>query len=66
MNPIFDLSYILPLTNTLAVSDFQFFMIKAGFIIGDLSDVVGIYHTNPTLFYVPKQPALKQFNHEKT
>ncbi len=36
----------------------------ATFIIGDLSDVVGIYHTNPTLFYVPKQPALKQFNHD--
>jgi len=32
------------------------------FIIGDLSDVVGIYHTNPKLFYVPKQPSLQQYN----
>lgn len=32
------------------------------FIIGDLSDAIGVYHSNPELFYVPKQPALKQYN----
>lgn len=30
--------------------------------IGPLSDAVGIYHTNPVLYYVPKQPALEDFN----
>lgn len=32
------------------------------FIISDLADAVNIYHTNPTLYYVPKQNALKHFN----
>ncbi len=32
------------------------------FTTGILSDAVGIYHTNPVLYYVPKQPALKQYN----
>ncbi|MGB5691739.1 MAG: metallophosphoesterase, partial [Flavobacteriaceae bacterium] len=31
------------------------------FIIGDLSDAVGIFHTNPRLFYVPKQNALGKY-----
>ncbi|MGB7396052.1 MAG: metallophosphoesterase [Pricia sp.] len=30
--------------------------------IGTLSDAVGLYHTNPELYYVPKQPALEDFN----
>ncbi len=34
----------------------------APFTIGRLSDAVGIYHTNPVLYYVPKQPALEDFN----
>ncbi|NAY92057.1 phosphoesterase [Muricauda sp. JGD-17] len=34
----------------------------APFTIGKLSDAVGIYHTNPKLFYVPKQRALEDFN----
>ncbi|QCW98631.1 phosphoesterase [Aggregatimonas sangjinii] len=34
----------------------------APFTIGKLSDAVGLYHTNPTLYYVPKQPALDQYN----
>ena len=34
----------------------------APFVIGDLSDAVGIYHTNPILFYVPKQNALGEYN----
>ncbi len=34
------------------------------FIIGDLSGKVGLFHTNPTLWYVPKQPALGRFNSE--
>jgi len=34
----------------------------APFTIGDLSDAVGIYHTNPTLYYIPKQDALGGYN----
>lgn len=36
----------------------------APFTIGDLSDAIGIYHTNPKLFFVPKQAALEDFNHD--
>ncbi len=34
----------------------------APFTIGTMSDAVGIYHTNPVLYYIPKQPALENFN----
>ncbi|WP_073178865.1 metallophosphoesterase [Flagellimonas flava] len=34
----------------------------APFTMGTLSDAIGLYHTNPKLFYVPKQNALGQFN----
>ncbi|MBT8264033.1 MAG: phosphoesterase, partial [Muriicola sp.] len=34
----------------------------APFTIGTLSDAVDIYHTNPQLYYVPKQNALEDFN----
>ena len=34
----------------------------APFTIGPLSDAVGLYHTNPILYYVPKQDALEDFN----
>ena len=34
----------------------------APFTVGTLSDAIGIYHTNPVLYYVPKQPALEDFN----
>ncbi|NNE77769.1 MAG: phosphoesterase, partial [Pricia sp.] len=30
--------------------------------VGPLSDAIGLYHTNPVLYYVPKQPALEDFN----
>jgi len=36
----------------------------APFAIGTLSDAVGIYHTNPKLYYVPKQKALGSYNDE--
>jgi len=36
----------------------------APFTIGTLSDAVGIYHTNPVLYYVPKQNALGIYNNE--
>lgn len=36
----------------------------APFTIGKLSDAVGIYHTNPVLYYVPKQNALGYFSNE--
>ncbi|TLP82688.1 metallophosphoesterase [Maribacter sp. ACAM166] len=32
------------------------------FTTGILSDAVNLYHTNPVLYYVPKQPALKEYN----
>jgi hypothetical protein len=34
----------------------------APFTIGDLSDAVNLYHTNPKLYYIPKQSALQDFN----
>ncbi len=36
----------------------------APFAIGPLSDAVGIYHTNPKLYYIPKQTVLGDFNAE--
>ena len=36
----------------------------APFTIGTLSDAVGIFHTNPMLYYVPKQNAIGPFNNE--
>tara|TARA_R110002073_G_scaffold108336_3_gene243365 strand:+ start:36607 stop:40272 length:3666 start_codon:yes stop_codon:yes gene_type:complete len=36
----------------------------APFVIGTLSDAVGIYHTNPVLYYIPKQNALGHYNSE--
>ncbi|WP_339707125.1 metallophosphoesterase [uncultured Kriegella sp.] len=32
------------------------------FVIGPLSDAIDIYHTNPKLYYVPKQTQLGDFN----
>ncbi|PIB38235.1 metallophosphoesterase [Maribacter sp. 4G9] len=34
----------------------------APFTIGKLSDAVGILHTNPVLYYIPKQDALGEYN----
>ncbi|MDC6385079.1 phosphoesterase [Flagellimonas taeanensis] len=34
----------------------------APFAVGKLSDAVGLYHTNPKLYYVPKQSVLGDFN----
>ncbi|MDT0606684.1 metallophosphoesterase [Croceitalea rosinachiae] len=34
----------------------------APFTVGALSDAVGIYHTNPKLYYIPKQNALGDYN----
>lgn len=34
----------------------------APFVVGDLADAVGVYHTNPVLYYVPKQKILGSFN----
>ena len=36
----------------------------APFTIGVLSDAVEIFHTNPVLYYVPKQNALQDFNED--
>lgn len=36
----------------------------APFTIGTLSDAVGVFHSNPVLYYVPKQKALSYFNNE--
>ncbi|MVX34418.1 BamA/TamA family outer membrane protein [Myroides sp. LoEW2-1] len=32
------------------------------FVLGDLSDKIGLFHTNPKLYYIPKQTALGRFN----
>lgn len=34
----------------------------APFTIGTLANAIDVYHTNPTLYYIPKQNALKHFN----
>lgn len=34
----------------------------APFTVGPMADALEIYHTNPILYYVPKQPALEEFN----
>lgn len=34
----------------------------APFTIGTLSDAIGVFHTNPELYYVPKQEALGLYN----
>ena len=36
----------------------------AALTVGTISDAVGIYHTNPKLYYVPKQKALLGFDDE--
>lgn len=36
----------------------------APFTIGTLADAVGVFHTNPVLYYVPKQKQLGVFNNE--
>ena len=36
----------------------------APFTIGKLSDAIGVYHTNPVLYYIPKQSNLGHFNDE--
>jgi len=36
----------------------------AAFTMAKLSGAVGLYHTNPKLYYIPKQPALGEFNLE--
>ncbi|WP_457617918.1 metallophosphoesterase [Lutibacter sp.] len=36
----------------------------APFAIGKLSDAINLFHTNPKLYYIPKQNALKNFNYE--
>ncbi|WP_299117689.1 metallophosphoesterase [uncultured Winogradskyella sp.] len=34
----------------------------APFVVGDLADAIGVYHTNPVLYYIPKQKTLGNFN----
>jgi Calcineurin-like phosphoesterase len=36
----------------------------APFTIATLSDAVGVFYTNPVLYYVPKQKALRDYNNE--
>jgi len=36
----------------------------APFVVGNLADAAEVYHTNPKLYYVPKQNALGYFNNE--
>lgn len=34
----------------------------AAFVIPKMANAIGIYHTNPRLYYIPKQPQLGDFN----
>ncbi len=34
----------------------------ASFVVGDLADAAKVFHTNPTLYYIPKQKALGSYN----
>jgi len=34
----------------------------AAFVIPDMAEAAGIYHTNPKLYYMPKQPSLGVYN----
>ena len=34
----------------------------APFVVGDLADAIGVYHTNPVLYYIPKQERLGVYN----
>jgi hypothetical protein len=36
----------------------------APFTVGNLADAIDIFHTNPTLYYIPKQNALKHYNED--
>ena len=36
----------------------------APFVVGALSDAVGIYHTNPKLYYIPKQHVFRDYDDE--
>ncbi|MEP5341677.1 MAG: metallophosphoesterase [Algibacter sp.] len=36
----------------------------APFVTGTLSDAVDLFHTNPTIYYVPKQSALASYNND--
>lgn len=36
----------------------------APFVMGRLSDAIGLHHLNPKLYYIPRQNALKEFNAE--
>ncbi len=36
----------------------------APFVIGELADGAGVYHTNPKLYYIPKQERLGEYNNE--
>ncbi|MDT0295146.1 metallophosphoesterase [Mesonia ostreae] len=52
--------------NTLAEKAIQDFYTAAHpyafMVVPDLSEAIDIYHTNPKIFYVPKQEALKEYN----
>ncbi len=54
--------------NTFAVDLMRDFFTTAhpysAFIIPSMADAIGVYHTNPKLCYLPKQPYLKQYNRE--
>ena len=36
----------------------------ASFVVADMADAIGVYHTSPKLFYVPKQERLGKYNDE--
>jgi hypothetical protein len=36
----------------------------ATFTVSDLANAIGLYHTNPKLYYIPKHPYMRNFNTE--
>ncbi|MEM6805822.1 MAG: metallophosphoesterase, partial [Bacteroidota bacterium] len=52
----------MPLINYLFIDNFLGTHPFAPLVIGDLADAAKVYHTNPQIYYVPKQPALGSYN----
>lgn len=55
---IFSGTFLVPLLEDLFTYGHPF----AAFVLPPLSDSADIYHTNPKLYYLPKQPAMGEYN----
>lgn len=54
----FDDTYVQGLVQDFFTSNHPF----TPFIVGKMADKIGVFHTNPELYYVPKQRALGKYN----